>query len=165
MISLPHIYYSGHIICNISETPINTNITMNITDLKISNLVEYEDQIFTVKEILQPTENYFFVKIENDFESITVPAEAIEPILIDENWLQKLGFSKTYSSEQRIRYERPENFIKYDLDLTAKKLLEGLKIYGNSVKCKYIHEVQNIFYSLIGQSIFAQNNTEKNALS
>lgn len=138
---------------------------MNITDLKISNLVEYEDQIFTVKEILQPTENYFFVKIENDFESITVPAEAIEPILIDENWLQKLGFSKTYSSEQRIRYERPENFIKYDLDLTAKKLLEGLKIYGNSVKCKYIHEVQNIFYSLIGQSIFAQNTTEKTALS
>ena len=138
---------------------------MNITDLKISNLVEYEDQIFTVKEILQPTENYFFVKIENDFESITVPAEAIEPILIDENWLQKLGFSKTYSSEQRIRYERPENFIKYDLDLTAKKLLEGLKIYGNSVKCKYIHEVQNIFYSLIGQPIFPKNTTEKTALS
>lgn len=138
---------------------------MNITDLKISNLVEYEHQIFSVKEILQPTENHSFVKIENDFESFTVPAEAIEPILIDENWLKKLGFAKTYSSEQRIRYERPENFIKYDLDLTTKKLLEGLIIYGNSVKCKYIHEVQNIFYSLIGQSIFYQNNLEKTAIS
>lgn len=137
---------------------------MNITDLKITNLVEYENQIFSVKEILQPTDNNYYVKIENDFENFTVPAEAIKPILIDENWLEKLGFSKTYSSEQRIRYERPENFIKYDFDLTAKKLLEGLKIYGNSVKCKYIHEVQNIFSSLIGKPIFGGIKKENTAL-
>ncbi|WP_312076793.1 hypothetical protein [Chryseobacterium sp.] len=137
---------------------------MNITDLKITNLVEYEDQIFSVKEILQPTDDHYYVKIENDFENFTVPAEAIQPILIDENWLEKLGFSKTYSSEQRIRYERPENFIKYDFDLTAKKLLEGLKIYGNSVKCKYIHEVQNIFSSLIGKPIFGGIKKENTAL-
>lgn len=137
---------------------------MNITDLKITNLVEYEDQIFSVKEILQPTDDHYYVKIENDFENFTVPAEAIQPILIDENWLEKLGFSKTYSSDQRIRYERPEHFMKYDFDLTAKKLLEGLKIYGNSVKCRYIHEVQNIFSSLIGKPIFGGIKKENTAL-
>ncbi|MEG2509385.1 MAG: hypothetical protein RSA74_08035, partial [Chryseobacterium sp.] len=61
---------------------------MNITDLKIKNLVEYENHIYTVKEILQPTENQYQVKIENDTEMFTVSAEAIKPILIDEDWLQ-----------------------------------------------------------------------------
>ncbi|KQS92665.1 MULTISPECIES: hypothetical protein [Chryseobacterium] len=137
---------------------------MNITDLKITNLVKYNNQIYSVKEILQPNEGQYFVKIDNDLESFTVPAENIKPILIDEDWLQKLGFSKTYSSEQRIRYERPEQFIKYDFDLTAKKLLEGLKIYGNSVRCRYIHEVQNIFSSLIGKPIFNSIKKENTAI-
>ena len=138
---------------------------MNITDLKIKNLVEYENHIYTVTEILQPTENQYQVKIENDTEMFTVSAEAIKPILIDEDWLQKLGFSKTYSSEQRIRYERPEHFMKYDFDLNTKKIVEGLKIYGNSVKCKYIHEVQNIFSSLLGKSIFSGLKKETRAIS
>lgn len=137
---------------------------MNITDLKITNLVQYNNQIYSVKEILQPKEGQYFVKIDNDLESMKVPAEAIEPILIDEHWLQKLGFLKTYSSEQRIRYERPEQFIKYDFDLTAKKLLEGLKIYGNSVRCRYIHEVQNIFSSLFGKPIFNSIKKDNTAL-
>lgn len=113
---------------------------------------------------MQPKEGQYYVKIDNDFENFTVPAESIKPILIDEDWLQKLGFMKTYSSEQRIRYERPENFIKYDFDLTAKKLLEGLKIYGNSVRCRYIHEVQNIFSSLIGKPIFSSIKKENPAI-
>ncbi|WP_262147801.1 tudor domain-containing protein [Chryseobacterium foetidum] len=137
---------------------------MNITDLKITNLVKYNNQIYSVKEILQPKDGQYYVKIDNDLENFTVPAEAIKPILIDEDWLQKLGFLKTYSSEQRIRYERPEQFIKYDFDLTAKKLLEGLKIYGNSVRCRYIHEVQNIFSSLIGKPIFNSLKKENTAI-
>jgi len=137
---------------------------MNITDLKITNLVKYNNQIYSVKEILQPKEGQYYVKIDNDLENFTVPAESIKPILIDEDWLQKLGFMKTYSSEQRIRYERPEQFIKYDFDLTAKKLLEGLKIYGNSVRCRYIHEVQNIFSSLIGKPIFNSIKKENAAI-
>lgn len=138
---------------------------MNIIDLKITNLVKYNNQIYSVKEILQPKEGQYFVKIDNDLENFTVPAESIDPILIDEDWLQKLGFLKTYSSEQRIRYERPEQFIKYDFDLTAKKVLEGLKIYGNSVRCRYIHEVQNIFSSLIGKPIFKSIKIDNSAVA
>ncbi|KQT17925.1 hypothetical protein ASG31_04085 [Chryseobacterium sp. Leaf404] len=138
---------------------------MNIIDLKITNLVQYKNQIYSVKEILQPKEGQYSVKIDNDLESFTVPAESIDPILIDEDWLQKLGFQKTYSSAQRIRYERPEQFIKYDFDLTAKKVLEGLKIYGNSVRCRYIHEVQNIFSSLIGKPIFKNIKLDNSAVA
>lgn len=124
---------------------------MNVADLKIKNLVEYKNQIYTITEIFQRVGQAYFVKIENDIHSISVPADSIKPIKITEEWLEKFGFSKTYTSEQRIRYERPETFIKYDIDLSSRKILEGLKIYGNAIKCKYIHEFQNIFSCLFGK--------------
>ncbi|MBV8327492.1 hypothetical protein [Chryseobacterium sp.] len=124
---------------------------MNVADLKIKNLVEYKNQIYTITEIFQSMKQAYFVKIENDIHSISVPAESIKPIQITEEWLEKLGFSRIYSSDQRIRYERPEAFIKYDIDLSSRKILEGLKIYGNAIKCKYIHEFQNIFSCLFGK--------------
>jgi len=130
---------------------------MNVADLKIKNLVEYKNQVFTITEIFQHSDKEYFVKIENDIHSISVPAEAITPIQITEEWLEKFGFSRTYSSEQRIRYERPESFLKYDIDLSSRKIVEGLKIYGNSIKCKYIHEFQNLFSCLFGKEATTNN--------
>ncbi|MDF2550934.1 MAG: hypothetical protein K0R36_1352 [Chryseobacterium sp.] len=124
---------------------------MNVTDLKIKNLVDYKGQIFTITEIFQNEKNEYSVKIENDYQHLAVPADSIQPITINEDWLEKFGFMRTYSSDHRIRYERPETFIKYDIDLSSKKIVEGLKIYGNTIRCKYIHEFQNIFSSLFGK--------------
>lgn len=129
----------------------NTQNIMNVADLKIKNLVEYRNHVYKITEIFQNNEKDYFVKIENDIHSLSVPAEAIKPIHITEEWLEKFGFSRTYSSDHRIRYERPEEFIKYDIDLSSRKIVEGLKIYGNSIKCKYIHEFQNIFTCLFGK--------------
>ncbi|PWN71143.1 hypothetical protein C1631_000525 [Chryseobacterium phosphatilyticum] len=129
---------------------------MDVADLKIKNLVEYKNQIYTIIEIFQSMEQAYFVKIENDVHSISVPADRIKPIKITEEWLEKLGFSRTYSSDQSIRYERPEAFIKYDIDLSSKKILEGLKIYGNAIRCRYIHEFQNIFSCLFGKESAVQ---------
>ncbi|GEN70972.1 MULTISPECIES: hypothetical protein [Chryseobacterium] len=130
---------------------------MNAADLKIKNLVEYKNQIYTITEIFQGRGHDYFVKIENDIHSISVPADSLKPICITEEWLEKFGFLRTYSSNERIRYERPEPFIKYDIDLSSRKILEGLKIYGNSIKCKYIHEFQNIFSCLFGKEPAAFN--------
>jgi hypothetical protein len=130
---------------------------MNVADLKIKNLVEYRNEIYNIIEIFQDNEKDYFVKIENDIHSFSVPAKAIKPIDITEEWLEKFGFSRTYSSEQCIRYERPETFIKYDIDLSSRKIVEGLKIYGNSIKCKYIHEFQNIFSCLFGKEPTVMN--------
>ncbi|WP_238536321.1 hypothetical protein [Chryseobacterium populi] len=104
-----------------------------------------------ITEIFQNNEKDYFVKIENDIHRISAPAESIKPIQITEEWLEKFGFSRTYSSDQMIRYERPEEYIKYDIDLSPKKIVQGLKIYGNSIKCRYIHEFQNIFSCLFGK--------------
>lgn len=130
---------------------------MDVSDLKIKNLVEYKNQIFTIVEIFLNHEKDYFVRIENDIHSISVPAGSIKPIKITEDWLKKFGFSRTYNSDQRIRYERPESFIKYDIDLNSRKIVDGLKIYGNSIKCKYIHEFQNIFTCLFGKEPMSLN--------
>lgn len=127
---------------------------MKVTDLKIKNLVEYQNEIFTITEIYQNNNDYF-VKIENDLHSVSLSTEKINPIKITEDWLEKFGFKRTYASDHQIRYERPESFIKYDIDLRSKKLVEGLKIYGNTIRCKYIHEFQNIFSSLFGKETTA----------
>ncbi|WP_346985282.1 hypothetical protein [Chryseobacterium sp. POE27] len=125
----------------------NTQNIMNVADLKIKNLVEYKNQIYNITEIFQDNnEKDYFVKIENEIHSFSVPANSIKPIQITEEWLEKFGFLRTYISDQRIRYERPEAFIKYDIDLSSRKIVDGLKIYGNSIRCKYIHEFQNIFF-------------------
>lgn len=138
-----------HSICKHLTKP-HINI-MKVTDLKIKNLVDYRGQIFTITEIFHNENNDYSVKIENDYQSLAVPADSINPISINEDWLVKFGFLRTYSSDHRIRYERPESFIKYDIDLSSKKIVEGLKIYGNTIKCKYIHEFQNIFSCLFGK--------------
>lgn len=139
---------------------------MKVTDLKIKNLVEYRNEIFTITEIFQ-NESDYFVKIENENHSLSVPAEQISPIQITEYWLEKFGFLKTYASDDHIiRYERPESFIKYDIDLNSKKIFEGLKIYGNSIRCKYIHEFQNIFPCLFGKetTVFMKSSFHKAAV-
>jgi len=123
---------------------------MKVTDLKIKNLVEYNNEIFTIAEIFQNNNDYF-VRIENENHTVSLPAEQINPIRITEDWLEKFGFAKTYASTHQIRYERPEAFIKYDIDLSSNKIVEGLKIYGNNIRCKYIHEFQNIFSCLFGK--------------
>ena len=53
---------------------------MNAADLKIKNLVEYKNQIYTITEIFQGASQDYFVKIENDIQSISVPADSIKPI-------------------------------------------------------------------------------------
>lgn len=58
---------------------------MNVADLKINNLVEYKNQIYNITEIFQDNnEKDYFVKIENDIHSFSVPAESIMPIDITE---------------------------------------------------------------------------------
>ena len=46
---------------------------MNVADLKIKNLVEYKNQIYNITEIFQDNEKDYFVKIENDIHSFSVP--------------------------------------------------------------------------------------------
>jgi len=124
---------------------------MKITELKIRNFVKYKNEVYTLTELFQPGGSGYFVKIKNQHKSFCLPANKIKPVKLNESWLQQLGFVKTYQSEQIIRYESPGELMKFDIDFHDAHCMGGLKIYGNTVNCTYVHQLQNIFAFLFGK--------------
>lgn len=103
--------------------------------LRIGNLVESEyDGIVEVGVRL--------------LERILDQAEVCKPILITEEWLIKLGFkidNNGYCLED-----------KYSLSIAVTKDGEYLpcwndRVLDTSFKIKYIHQLQNLYFSLVGK--------------
>ncbi|MFP3834598.1 hypothetical protein SAMN05421594_2691 [Chryseobacterium oleae] len=124
---------------------------MKITELTIRNLVKYRGKVYSLTEVYQDKNEEYHVKLKNSEQSLSVSAKLIKPVEIDEFWLLKFGFIKTYDSKYRIRFERGQEFLKYDIDLHSVHSMTGLKIYGNNVNCRYVHQFQNIFCFLFGK--------------
>ena len=126
---------------------------MEITELKIQNFVRYKNQMYSLTEVFQDQNAEYFVKIKNSKNCLCIPAKSIKPIKIDESWLLKFGFVKTYDSKHIIRFERRQEYLKYDIDLHDTHSMTGLKVYGNNVNCKYVHQFQNLFCFLFGKEL------------
>ncbi|WP_261511793.1 hypothetical protein [Chryseobacterium paludis] len=126
---------------------------MKITDLKIENLVRYKDQVYSLVEVFQNENKEYYVKIRNTKSALCIPAKSIKPVKIDESWLVKFGFIKTYDSKYIIRFERGQESLKYDIDLRDRHSMTGLKLYGNNIDCIYVHQFQNLFCFLFGKEL------------
>lgn len=126
---------------------------MKITELKIENLVRYKDQVYSLTEVYQQENAEYYVKIKNRKEFLSVSAKLIRPLKINEFWLLKFGFIKTFASNHIVRFERPKESLKFDIDHDNLHSMSGLKLYGNSVNCKYVHQFQNLFCFLFGRDI------------
>lgn len=124
---------------------------MKITELKIQNVVRYKNQVYSLLEVFQNENKEYCVKIKNSESSLCIPAKSIKPVKIDESWLIKLGFIKTYDSKYIIRFERGQELLKYDIDLRDMHPMTGLKLYGNNINCTYVHQFQNLFCFLFGK--------------
>ncbi|MDQ0595079.1 protease II [Chryseobacterium ginsenosidimutans] len=124
---------------------------MKITELKIQNLVRYKKQTYSLTEVFQHENAEYYVKISNSKSCVCIPAKLIKPVRINESWLLKFGFTKTYDSEHILRFERRQEFLKYDIDLHNTHFLTGLKLYGNNVNCVCVHQFQNLFCFLFGR--------------
>lgn len=126
---------------------------MKITELKIQNLVRYKNQVYSLTEVFQNEDEEYWVKIKNPETCLCVPAKLIKPLKIDESWLIKFGFIKTYDSQYIVRFERGQEFLKYDIDLRDMHSMTGLKLYGNNINCMYVHQFQNLFSFLFGKEL------------
>jgi hypothetical protein len=96
------------------------------------------------------------IKIDDLVRIFTnVPTYDYTPIPITEEWLLKLGFERTYLSEFRTKYTHKDTHcIGYDLPYILDKSDEGFTWYGRYVKdIKYIHQLQNLYFSLIGEEL------------
>jgi hypothetical protein len=133
---------------------------MKASELRIGNLVKYDNRIFEIDSIAKvfPTLN------TSEFGIGVVDYNNIEPILLTEEWLLKFGFTLGYS---KWGYDIPN----WMFDLTA---FIGIGLNGNkkwfNVYCingeikqilysiHYVHQLQNLYFSLTGQELEYEQN-------
>jgi hypothetical protein len=73
-------------------------------------------------------------------------------IPLTEEWLIKLGFEEVYRSLYTVRYENLQQ-AQFDYRFNLVENLRHLTWRGNTVQCEYVHQLQNLYYSLTGQEL------------
>lgn len=126
---------------------------MEISELKIQNRIRFKNQIYLLAGVYSNENGEYYVKIRNSKQTLHVPANKIEPIQMDESWLVRFGFTKTYESSNLVRYESANEALKFDIDFRDTSGMGGLKLYGNNIKCAYVHQFQNLFCFLFGKDV------------
>ena len=113
---------------------------LNADDLRIGNLVEYENAIFEIDIIAR------------EFPSLNTIAYGVgvvrwidlKPIPLTEEWLLKFGFQKLYDNYYLLYVgSLTINYYYNYSGSTWKFMLEE-----QLLDIKYVHEVQNLYYSL-----------------
>ena len=112
---------------------------MKSTELKIGNIVKYNQEKYNVKCI-----NIYSANIEKGPNEYTVPFTELEGIEITEDALFDLGFAKKYDLYILYICEICVDIIKSDShDFWYVSLNDSVDI-----KMKYIHQLQNIISAL-----------------
>lgn len=114
---------------------------MKATELRIGNYIERHNKVHGEKDIIQVDGGTPLLA----FEGMTTLK--FNPIPLSEEWLLKFGF--IYN-----------DFINgYILDFEDKTLLfmdNGLDLClmnNESIDCKYVHQLQNLYFALTGEEI------------
>jgi hypothetical protein len=131
-----------------------TKTIIKANELRISNKIFFKGQICTVKEICPGADNdwgiYDFVLINGKIVEFA-PMVMIEPIPLTYVILEKCGFNK------------PDEywfwFLDYKSNVNTFKLIETpdggeykiLECFAPAFK--YLHQLQNLFYSLTGTEL------------
>lgn len=121
---------------------------MEATELRLNNLLMYEDSIVPIIGMENINEE-ILVKIDSE---TAIDSRKLKPIALTAEWFSKLGFKEAYRSQSRIRFDLP-NYCRYDFDLNSNKILEGFLFFGNYIKCNYLHQLQNIYFTLTGEEL------------
>lgn len=103
---------------------------MQVSELRIGNLILLDGEVVTL-------DNNLFVQLLEDAEY-----HAIDPIILTEEWLNNFGFEK-YGIWHRLNniYIKLNDVWGYN------------KIIIPTQQPKYVHQVQNLMYSIIGQEL------------
>ncbi|WP_333852461.1 hypothetical protein [Epilithonimonas sp.] len=121
---------------------------MEATELRLNNLLIYGNEIVPIMG-MENSNNNLIVKIDAD---TAIDYRNLKPIALTAEWFQKLGFKEVYRSSSRIRFDLP-NYCRYDFDLNSNKILQGFLYFGNYIKCNYLHQLQNIYFTLTGEEL------------
>ena len=118
---------------------------MNSKELRIGNLVEYDDEVVTVTGVTE--ENPFVNTITPDY----LDYEEITPIPIKEEWLLKFGFKKPAHVWIGTKFWMSRGGT-YDRDFY---LWHCALNKNNAGLCdiRYVHQLQNLYFALTNKEL------------
>ena len=129
---------------------------MESKELRIGNYVQilYADNDWRIYD----------VKVDTLAE-IEIYPENIKPIKLNEKWLLDFGFEiiedgsyELMSKKIIIAFEKEDNFKEaYISELTQLYPIHWI----NSVKIKFVHQLQNLYFALTGKELKLKVNNEK----
>ncbi len=108
-------------------------------ELRIGNL--------TMQGVVAEIDRHCFRVINENNESLKSTWFEIDPILLTEDWLVKLGFEKTMTWTYTIDLLGSLKLVYY---LGEKGWSLGFKNYSDFSNLKYLHELQNLYFALTG---------------
>jgi hypothetical protein len=113
----------------------------SIHELKCGNILNYD----TAEGEILPT-----VIDWQDLKWLTEDPKGFNlvhsPIYLDNEWLEKLGFDKTQNETHKVRVGLDgDDFIKHQMTYQFNRQFV--------CKLKYVHELQNLHYSLTGEML------------
>jgi hypothetical protein len=126
---------------------------MKANELRIGNLVYYGDNIAYVSAVFRTHFNCedsvtgisFDNSLQNNFT----------PILLTEEWLEKLGFWSKYKSNH-LKW----TFYGFDIDQVSDEDENGNEIpqeqtfhYAYQYEIKYVHQLQNLYFALFEKEL------------
>jgi hypothetical protein len=122
---------------------------MKIQELRIGNYILDEGEFATVELINGETEEIFY-KGTKTYLSDNI--QYIDPIIINEYNLKKIGFKVCFDNEFNTSYRYKE--IEYNLPKHNLTIYKGFAFFKRmSFKIEYIHELQNLYFCLTGYEL------------
>ena len=127
-------------------------------ELRIGNFVTAIrcDNSQIIDQVKQLHESYVMTKFDWD---------KVEPIPLDEEWLLKFGFKKSFS-----KFDDGFEINEMILNNTYDKDCDGWCFYDGNVACcnnmnyknpiKHVHQLQNLYFALTGEELTTKNKTK-----
>ncbi len=138
-----------------------TKASITIQDLKIGNYVKCKVSNDNADYVVSALDGFGLkVMLNGARQGTWYEEDKIKPIKLTEEWLLKLGFSDKEYKLGYIGIDIKYEFTITDFVLTKPTVLgEWQKNYAwehvkhRFTELKYVHQLQNIYYSLTGQEL------------
>jgi hypothetical protein len=130
---------------------------MDVRELRLGNLVsEYVLGVCPVGGIESDVKNDGIVWLSKDNMRYHITDCNIEPIPLKSKWFKKFGFAKAYlktwNKEKRPWHYQIEKHPGFPEGYIFFINVDGVAA-PPSIKIKYVHELQNLYYALTGEEL------------
>ena len=124
-------------------------VSVSVTDLRIGNLLHYNNKLKSVGKVtllvadMIDDLSYCQFNHRKDKKHWLFN---LEPILLNEEWLIKLGFTK---NEFDSHYERGEFYV----EIWENDCVFRWNDFNVDINLKYVHKLQNLYFILTGSEL------------